>query len=119
MRSANCRLKPRSRLLRVLQEREIERVGGTQPIAADVRILPPRIVTSRRPWLQARSVAISFTGSTSFPIAMPPLRERREDIPLLVESFIDRYRQESGEEDPGVNSKTGAPPILPVAGQHS
>jgi PAS domain S-box-containing protein len=93
-------------LLRVLQEREFERVGGNQSIRADVRIiaathrdLPAVIVTGG-----FRSDL--FYRINVFPIEIPPLRERREDIPMLVRYFIDRYARKAGKRIRTVSNKT-------------
>jgi DNA-binding NtrC family response regulator len=85
-------------LLRVLQEREFERVGGTKVIRANVRVIA---ATNRN--LQASIDSGTFRGDlyyrfNVFPIQMPALRERREDIPLLVEYFIDRYSSKTGKK---------------------
>jgi transcriptional regulator with GAF, ATPase, and Fis domain len=93
-------------LLRVLQEHEFERVGGTTSIRANVRVIA---ATNRD--LQAAIAAGIFRSDlfyrlNVFPIEVPPLRERREDIPVLVEYLIDRYARKTGKSIRGVNKRS-------------
>jgi PAS domain S-box-containing protein len=93
-------------LLRVLQEREFERVGGAKAIRANVRVIA---ATNRN--LQAAIEAGTFRKDlyyrlNVFPIEMPALRKRKEDIPLLVEYFIDRYATKTGKKIRGITKAT-------------
>jgi PAS domain S-box-containing protein len=90
-------------LLRVLQEREFERVGGARPIRVNVRV----IAATNRDLPQAIEAGAFrsdlYYRLNVFPIEMPALRERIEDIPLLVEYFIDRYATKAGKKIRGIN----------------
>jgi len=93
-------------LLRVLQEREFERVGGTHTIRADVRVIA---ATNRD--LNAAIAAGTFRKDlyyrlNVFPIESPPLRERQDDILLLVEYYIDRYASKAGKTIRSIETKT-------------
>jgi DNA-binding NtrC family response regulator len=86
------------KLLRVLQNRVVERLGGTQPIPVDVRV----IAGSKRP-LEQLVAEGKFREDLLYrlnviPIVLPPLRERREDIPVLMEHFLRRYFRLRGQE---------------------
>jgi predicted ATPase/GAF domain-containing protein len=93
-------------LLRVLQEHEFERVGGTASIRTDVRVIA---ATNRD--LEAAIATGMFRSDlfyrlNVFPIEVPPLRERREDIPVLVGYFINRYARRAGKNIRGINKKS-------------
>jgi len=93
-------------LLRVLQEREFERVGGSQPISVDVRVLAAT----------NRDLNVALAGGTFrqdlfyrlnvFPVQIPALRERRDDIPILLEYFIERYAKKAGKRIRTISKKT-------------
>lgn len=93
-------------LLRVLQGHEFERVGGTQSLKANVRV----IAATNRDLHAAIASGIFrrdlFYRLNVFPIDVPPLRERSEDIPVLVEYFIDRYARNLGRKIRGIEKKT-------------
>ena len=93
-------------LLRVLQERQFERVGGSRAIPTDVRIIA---ATNRD--LPVVIAAGSFRADffyrlNVFPIDVPPLRERREDIPMLVEYFVKRYADKARKQITKIDKNT-------------
>jgi len=93
-------------LLRVLQEHEFERVGGNQSIKTNVRVI---VATNRD--LEVAIAAGTFRSDlfyrlNVFPIEIPPLRQRREDIPMLVQYFIERYARELGKNIRSVSKET-------------
>jgi PAS domain S-box-containing protein len=93
-------------LLRVLQERELERVGGRDTIHVDVRV----IAATNRDLIEAVADGSFrqdlFYRLNVFPLEMPPLRERKQDILMLVEYFIDRFARQAGKTFRRVNKRT-------------
>jgi len=85
-----------AKLLRALQERTIERLGGAQSIAVDVRIVAATNRDLEREVAQGRFRPDLFYRIHVVPIALPALRERREDVRLLAEAFLTRARDEAG-----------------------
>jgi transcriptional regulator with GAF, ATPase, and Fis domain len=93
-------------LLRILQERSFERVGGNQTIRSDVRVIA---ATNRD--LKTSIAAGTFRSDlyyrlNVFPIEIPSLRDRKEDIPILVEYFINRYASKAGKNIEHIEKKT-------------
>ena len=78
-------------LLRVLQEREIQRIGGTAPVSVDIRVIAATNKDLERAVKAGEFREDLFYRVAAFPIVIPPLRERREDIPALVEHFIEKF----------------------------
>ena len=85
------------KLLRVLQEHEFQRVGGTETIQVNVRVIAATNRDLGAAVAHQTFRADLFYRLNVFPIAIPPLRERREDIPLLAQYFVDKYAQLTGK----------------------
>ena len=93
-------LNMQSKLLRVLQEREVSRVGGTKPIKVDVCVIAATNID-----LQAACEAGTFREDLYFrlnviPLHVPTLKDRRDDIPLLVDHFLEKFRSEYLDAEP-------------------
>ena len=97
-----------AKLLRVLQEREFERVGGTKPIKANIRVVAAtnrdlKEASKRREFREDLYYRLNVVS-----IKMPALRERREDIPRLAQFFADRFSEKIGRKVDGVSAKARA-----------
>ncbi len=92
-----------TKLLRVLQVRTYERIGSNQPIKANFRI----IATTHRDLQKMVTDGLFrqdlYHRINLFPITLPPLRERKEDVPILVEHFLEIFRQDFGRQLPGIS----------------
>jgi DNA-binding NtrC family response regulator len=93
-----------AKLLRVLQEFEIDRVGGKEPVTIDVRVIATTNVDLQKAVAEGKFREDLFYRLNVIPLKIPPLRERKEDIPLLVEHFVEKH---------SVRCKKAAPHISP------
>ena len=93
------------KLLRVLQEREIERIGGRGAIPVDVRIIAATNRNIEKEAAEGRFRNDLYYRLNVFPIVVPPLRDRKEDISLLTEYFIERFAKYAGKKVTGISTR--------------
>jgi formate hydrogenlyase transcriptional activator len=94
------------KLLRALQEREFERVGGTRSIQVNVRLIAATNQNLKQRILDHQFRSDLYYRLNVFPIAIPPLRERREDIPLLAAHFVHKHAERMGKSIESVPKET-------------
>jgi transcriptional regulator with GAF, ATPase, and Fis domain len=93
------------KLLRVLQEREIERIGGRVTIKTDVRVIAATNRNLEKEVAEGRFRLDLYYRLNVFPIVMPPLRDRKEDIPALANHFLNIYNRKTGKAIKGLTDK--------------
>lgn len=93
------------KILRVLQEKEIERIGGKSPIKIDVRIIAATNRNLEKEIAEGRFRLDLYYRLNVFPLTLPPLRERKEDVPLLAYHFTSRYARKIGKNITDISSK--------------
>jgi len=94
-----------SKLLRVIQEREFERIGSSETIAVDVRLIATSNRNVKEYIAQGRFREDLYFRLNVIPIVLPPLSERLEDIPLLVNHFIEKYNRENNKSIEGIDQE--------------
>ncbi|HXF42111.1 MAG TPA: sigma 54-interacting transcriptional regulator [Pyrinomonadaceae bacterium] len=96
-------LQAQVRLLRVLQDGEFTRVGGSDVIKTDVRVIAASNVDLEKAVEEGKFRRDLYFRLSAFPIIVPPLRERREDVPLLVIHFLERFKEKTGRYISGIS----------------
>jgi len=99
-------LELQAKLLRVIQHHEFERLGSSQTIKIDVRIVATTNRELEEEVRQGRFRQDLFHRLNVFPITVPPLRQRRDDIPLMVQSFIERFSRKLGKQITSISKET-------------
>jgi len=94
-----------AKLLRVLQEREIERIGSNKPVKVDIRVISATNTNLERAVGQGQFRQDLYFRLNVVPISLPPLRERREDIPLLAKHFLNKFNMAFNKKIPGFTEK--------------
>jgi transcriptional regulator with AAA-type ATPase domain len=93
------------KLLRALQEREIERVGGTQTVQVDVRVVAATNLNLKREVEAGRFREDLYYRLNVLPVRVPPLRERREDIPVFMNHFLHKFNRRDGRQVTGFTGR--------------
>jgi transcriptional regulator with GAF, ATPase, and Fis domain len=91
------------KLLRVLQNRTVERLGGTRTVPVNVRVIAGTKRDLKQMVADGKFREDLYYRLNVLPVALPPLRERREDIPILMDAFISRYFRRRGEDPPAIS----------------
>ena len=99
-------LEMQGKLLRVIQHNEFERLGSSQTIKVDVRIVATTNRDLEEEVRKGRFRQDLYYRLNVFPITVPPLRQRKDDIPLLVQAFIERYARKLGKQITSVQKET-------------
>jgi PAS domain S-box-containing protein len=99
-------LETQAKLLRVLQEREIERVGGSVPIRVDVRIIAATNRDLKKAVAERNFREDLYYRLNVFPVPLPPLRDRAEDIPLLAQFLVDKFATRTGRRVEAISQET-------------
>lgn len=94
-----------AKLLRVLQEREIERIGSNKPIKIDIRVISATNSNLEDAVAQGKFRQDLYFRFNVVPIPIPPLRERKEDIPLLAKHFLNKFNTAFNKKVPGFSGK--------------
>ena len=106
----NIPLETQAKLLRVMQEREFMRLGGVETLKVDVRVVAATNIDLRRAVDDGRFREDLYYRLNVIAIQLPPLRQRKEDVPALVQHFIDKYSQENGKAVESVVPRGAADP---------
>jgi transcriptional regulator with GAF, ATPase, and Fis domain len=102
------------KLLRALQNREVERVGGTRTIPVNVRIITGTKRDLKQLVTEGKFREDLYYRLNVLPIVLPPLRERREDIPVLIDHFLRRFSRDRGIDVPDISPVVPDAPALPA-----